>query len=393
MTRVRVFLRIFLFVSLAGACLSVSSCGAVGGDEQKAKTPAAPALFPVTANPLADEAARFLAGMPGKADSVLKPLEAEKQWQAHAAAFDGAFTRWATGRQPLIAGFRKTELAGAEIEGATAFYPFGGPDVVHLLTFYPRNPAYIMVGLEPPGTLPTLKTLQSDKLESQLPSVRRTLSDVLGRSFFITRQMDQQLRGQVTDGLLPIMLVQLVRSGAKIVGTAPVTLDDRGGVIARDEAAKDVANRGVVIDFQLEGETGTRRIYYFSINLGDKKFVENKSFHAFLGLQPKMVSMFKSTSYMPHRDDFSAIRQQVLERSIAVVQDDSGIPFRFYEPSRWTTNLYGDYTEPYGSFRYLVQRDLQRAFADKSTVKALPFNIGYGFNRAPSNLLIARRKQ
>jgi len=357
-----------------------------------AKKEEKPAAFAVPANPYADDAARFLAGMPGRDESPLKKREGEKQWRAHAAGFDAAFARWATVRQPPISAFQASELSGAEIESATAFYPFGGPDVVHLLTFYPKNPAYIMVGLEPPGTLPTEKRLSSAALEAQLPEVRRTLFDVLGKSFFITKEMDKQLRGQVTDGLLPIMLVQLVRSGAKIVGTAPIMLDPKGTVVARDESLKAQVNRGVAIDYLMKSETTPHRIYFFSINLGDSRFSTNESFKAFLAQQSRLVSMFKSTSYMPHRADFSAIREQVLQRSTAVVQDDSGIPFKYYDAAKWNRQLYGQYSKPYGSFHKLVQPDLQKAFADKASVKPLAFNIGYGFNRIPSNLLIARKR-
>ena len=106
---------------------------------EAAKKEEKPAGFAVPANPYADDAARFLAGMPGRAESPLKKREDEKQWKAHAAGFDAAFARWATVRQPPISAFQASELSGAEIESATAFYPFGGPDVVHLLTFTPRT--------------------------------------------------------------------------------------------------------------------------------------------------------------------------------------------------------------------------------------------------------------
>ena len=390
MARVSLQFRTSAIVTGIGLTLWMTACGAK--NPEVVKNEDSSAVFTVPANPYADDAARFLAGMPGRAESPLKKREAEKQWQAHAAGFDAAFARWATVRQPPISAFQASELAGNEIESATAFYPFGGPDVVHLLTFYPKNPVYIMVGLEPPGTLPTEKRLRSAALEAQLPEVRRTLFDVLGKSFFITKEMDKQLRGQVTDGLLPIMLVQLVRSGAKILGTAPIMLDPKGTVVARDESLKNQVNRGVAIDYVMKSETKPHRIYFFSINLGDSRFAANESFKAFLAQQPRLVSMFKSTSYMPHRADFSAIREQVLQRSTAVVQDDSGIPFKFYEAAKWNRQLYGQYSKPYGSFRNLVQPDLQKAFADKAAVKPLAFNIGYGFNRIPSNLLIARKK-
>lgn len=369
--------------------LGLTGCTAPGETHPSSATRP---VFTIPPDPYPDDAARFLAGMPGRAESPFKQFEDEKQWLAHAAGFDAAFARWNAGRRPPIAAFQKTELAGKEIESATSFYPFGGPDVVHVMTFYPKSPEYILVGLEPPGSLAKVGKLSETALETQLPHVRRTLSDVLGKSFFITRQMDLQIRsGQVTDGLLPIMLVQLVRTQAKIIGVAPVTVNDAGDVVAR-EPGEAVANAGVAVDFQVPGEDHHRRLYYFSVNLGDAKFTGNTPFHNFLARPARMVSMFKSTSYMPHRKDFSKIREVVMSRSLAVVQDDSGIPYQFYAAGNWNVSLYGSYNTPYGSFRNLVQHDLQQAYSDPKRTKPLPFNIGYGFNRAPSNLLIARRR-
>jgi hypothetical protein len=161
--------------------------------------------------------------------------------------------------------------------------------------------------------------------------------------------------------------------------------------VAREPDAKP-ANPGVAIDFQWPGQTATRRLYYFSLNLADAKFTANTPFHHFLARPARVVSMFKSTSYMPHRKDFSKIRELVLNRSLAIVQDDSGIPFHDYAAARWDVSLYGSYTKPYASFSYLVQPDLQQAYHEPNRAKPLPFNIGYGYNRAPSNLLIARRR-
>jgi hypothetical protein len=369
--------------------------GGLAGCSSPSVSDPAPAVvrpvFTVAPDPYPDDAARFLAGLPGRAESPFKKFEEEKQWRAHAASFDAAFDRWNQGRRARIAAFQKTELAGPEMASATAFYPFGGPDVVHVMTFYPDNPEYILVGLEPPGSLAKVGQLSETGLETQLPHVRRTLSDVLGKSFFITRQMNQQLRVQVTDGLLPIMLVQLVRAQATVLGVAPVTLNEAGDVVARGPDAKP-ANPGVAIEFRLPGQTAARRLYYFSLNLADAKFTANTSFHNFLARPARVVTMFKSTSYMPHRKDFSKIRELVLSRSLAIVQDDSGIPFHDYTGTRWDVSLYGSYSKPYGSFSYLVQPDLQQAYHEPNRAKPLPFNIGYGYNRAPSNLLIARRR-
>jgi len=56
------------------------------------------------------------------------------------------------------------------------------------------------VGLEPAGTLPDPGQLARKDLGRTLAAVRNTVHSELHRSFFITRQMDSQFRGQVTDG-------------------------------------------------------------------------------------------------------------------------------------------------------------------------------------------------
>jgi len=75
-----------------------------------------------------------------------------------------------------------------------------------------------------------------------------------------------------------------------------------------------------------------------------------------------------------------------------VLQDDSGVPYRYFTPDQWNVQLYGDYQQPYGSFRYLVEPELKAAFQKPENVKKLDFRIGYGYGRAPSNLELARRK-
>jgi hypothetical protein len=93
---------------------------------------------------------------------------------------------------------------------------------------------------------------------------------------------------------------------------------------------------------------------------------------------------------MTHRDEFSTIRGLILANSQAVLQDDSGIPYHFFTPDQWKVQVFGEYTRPYGSFRYLIQNDLQKAYQDPSA-RPLPFRIGYGYGKVKSNLQLARR--
>jgi hypothetical protein len=340
----------------------------------------------------ANDIGRFLAGMPGMPDSPFRDLESQDTWKAHRRELDKAWGGIEARRLPSMREFQTRELSGPVIEKSLVFYPFSGPDALALTVFFPRNPTYMLVGLEPPGTLPTPGQLARKDLGRTLGEVRNTVHSELHRSFFITRQMDRQFRGQVTDGLFLPILHLLVRTRHTVLGHRYVRLDDQGRIVERDAATSvGGGNRGIEIDFSDDADQSMHKLFYFSINLSDERMRQNRPFLAFLAGLKGTTSYFNATSYMTHKAQFSIIRDQVLASSDAILQDDSGIPYRFFQAQPWRVQLYGDYARPYGSFRWLEQRDLKKAYS-ASDPKPLNFEIGYGFKRIPSNLLFATRR-
>jgi hypothetical protein len=216
----------------------------------------------------------------------------------------------------------------------------------------------------------------------------------MSRSFFITRQMDRQFRGQVTDGLFLPILELLARSNHTILGFRYVRLDDDGHIVERSAGYKApgrIGNKGVEIDFVRDADQSVHKLLYFSVNLSDKSLRENQPFLTFLAGLKETVTLFKATSYMVHKEEFSIVRDGALSISAAVLQDDSGIPYRFFAVPPWTVQLYGSYVRPFGSFRWLEQADLRKAYLS-SAPKPLNFRIGYGYSKIPSNLLLARKQ-
>ena len=141
--------------------------------------------------------------------------------------------------------FQLDELNGPAFQNRTVFYPFSGPDALTVTTYFPHNPTYVMVALEPAGTLPTVDQITKRDLSEYLGSLRQTTSDELGRSFFITRQMDKQFRGQVTDGLLVPILQLLVRTGHTVLGFRYIRLDDNGQIIETHSVSAGLDYPGV----------------------------------------------------------------------------------------------------------------------------------------------------
>jgi hypothetical protein len=378
-----------LLVGIAAAC---AGCGhpAPAASEPK---PEVKTVDTVPQRRDADDTARFLAGMPGKPGSPFAELEASEAWKENRRLLDEA---WSGAEGSLIAGlgdFQKQELAASPILTAPVFYPFGGPDALTPLLCFPRSPGYVMVALEPPGTLPSLKQIEKKKLDQYLPALRNTMASVLGRSFFVTHDMDRQFRGQVTDGLLIPILQILVRTGHTVNGFRYFTLNDEGQMVDRPgdwKAPGKHGNKGVEISYRTDADGSVHHLSYLSVNLDDKHLSDNDAFRKYAAKLKGSTTIFKATSYMIHNNDFSIIREIALSTSGAILQDDSGLPYRLFDGAQWKIQLYGEYTKPYGSFHFRVQKDLFKAYHEAG-VKPLPVRIGYGYGKAASNLLLARR--
>jgi hypothetical protein len=382
---------LFAFATVLPGCGHSASPAAVAPEKKESAPAALPA---VPENREADDTARFLAGMPGNPGSPYAELEQNEAWIDHRDRLDSA---WHKAEATLVAGlqeFGKAELSDPALREAIVYYPFSGPDALYATASFPHNATYVLVALEPSGTLPSLKQLsRKQDLARYLAATRETMGSVLGRSFFITREMDHQFRGQVTDGLLLPILEVLVRRHNTILGFRYTRLDDDGKLIDRDLSYKPrtpYGDKGLQIAYRSDEDQSVHTMYYLTINLDDEHLATNQPFVKYSAGLKGSVTLLKATSYMTHNDDFSTIRSLILANSQAVLQDDSGIPFHFFSPDTWKVQLFGEYTRPYGSFRYRIQSDLQKAYQDPSA-RPLPFRIGYGYGKVNSNLQLARR--
>jgi hypothetical protein len=340
----------------------------------------------------ADDVARFIAGIPANPGSPFAEIQQQTAWLVHREDSDRTWTKIDAGLLFALRAFQKRELSDGPVVAAPVFYPFSGPDALMITVFFPQSSRYVMVGLEPAGTLPAPKQLSRKNLGRYLTGLRSTVDSELSRSFFITRQMDRQFRGQITDGLSLPILYLLARRNHTVLGFRYVRLDETGAVIDRPadyHVPGLIGNKGVEIDFRSDGDPLRRQLFYFCVNLSDSSLSENQPFLKFLSSLQGSVTYLKATSYMTHKPEFSIIRNEVLAKSIAVLQDDSGIPYCYFG-APWRVQLYGSYVHPYGSFKWLRQVDLQQAYQDHG-VKPLDFRIGYGYSKVPSNLLLARR--
>jgi hypothetical protein len=338
----------------------------------------APALAAETIAP--NDTARFLAGLPPAEGSPLAPLTKDGAWQQHARNFDAAFGRL---DQSQLAHIRTWSASNITTPQPTVFYTFSGPDFLYANAFFPKAKTYVLAGLEPVGNVPDLTNLRG-YLAPNLYHLHASISTLLAHTFFITHRMRQELSVGSLNGTLPILYVFLARSGKIVREVTRIRLDEQGAVQPDEGPVRGNLARGVKIVFA--GEDGeARTLYYCSTNLADDS-IKNSKFLEFCEALGPGNGLVKSASYLLHSGGFSKVRDFLLANTRAMVQDDSGIPLRYYDPKVWDLQPFGRYLGPISVFPGRYQREYAVLF---QKARPIDFGIGYRWRSSESNLLLA----
>tara|TARA_R110000850_G_scaffold5389_14_gene22471 strand:- start:187 stop:1167 length:981 start_codon:yes stop_codon:yes gene_type:complete len=266
--------------------------------------------------------------------------------------------------------------------GSTVRYLFSGPDIIHAFHLFPTADTFIMCGLEPVGETPELTQLNSGNAGRALGEVRNALGEIINFSFFRTKDMKDDLRFSTFHGTTPIMMIFLARSGQYVKGLEYLSLNEDGTLTS--QGAKSSGADAVKIDFSPRRVEQTKTLYYFSSDLSNSGFGKT-GFETWLEAQPRGNAYLKAASFLMHSSWFSEVRDHLIEYSNQIVEDDSGIPFRYFDTDTWQSSLYGSYNGPIDLFSEYYQPDMRSAYQGGST--ALSFGTGYKWRKGESNLM------
>src|ERR1700730_13779082 len=111
---------------------------------------------PSSEAPTANDAARFLAGLPPSSSSPLVALTKDPAWLSHARYFDSVFASEESAHLSKVRQFSKEYLTDKQ---DTMLYMFSGPDFLYATSFFPNASTYVLAGLEPVGVIPDLTRL------------------------------------------------------------------------------------------------------------------------------------------------------------------------------------------------------------------------------------------
>jgi hypothetical protein len=268
-----------------------------------------------------------------------------------------------------IRAWSESELG--RIARPAVFYPFSGPDFYYVFSYLPNATTYVLCGLEPVGSIPDVSKIQNPR--GAFAVLQQSLSTLTNAGYFVTKSMRVELNIGEVQGTLPLLFIQLARAGCRIT---------------------DVQSGGSRVKIEFNAPTGprSRTLYYYSTDLSNGPLSGNGAFTGYVrGLAP-VTTYVKSASYLMHIGDFSRVRDLILDASGSIVQDDSGIPWRFFDPARWQMRLYGNYARPLNIFKEHYQPDLAVVYDSLRARSPLDFGVGYQWEPHKACLIVAVRK-
>jgi hypothetical protein len=348
-------------------------------------TPEAPR--PSVQSSPANDAAHYLAGLPVAPGSPLTLLAQDPRWLAHAKVMNQAFSQLDQRQLSNIRIFQAENIAPATQLSHTCVYLFSGPDFLYADAMFPNCSTFVLQGLEPIDPIPDLQTLPPNALFATLENIQTSLNTILSFSFFKTKDMREELERTTLKGVLPSIFVFMARTGKEIKGIQYLSLDKAGNVLQGFQGT----TRGAKITFTDIASGSEKVMYYFTADLSDDATKRNPALFHFCESLGPANSLLKAASYLLHEGGFDTVRNFLLQNSTAILEDDSGIPVRYFTPDRWTLRFFGVYTAPIDLFKKFYQADLRQYYA-ASSPKPLTFGFGYRWSSRSSTLFLAIRK-
>ena len=326
--------------------------------------------------------ARYLAGLPLSNSSSLEDATKSSVWSRHKKRLDAA---WISVERKQLSRIREWSNANISNPSSTLFYPFSGPDFLYAQAFFPKATTYVLAGLEPVGREPDLANMTQEQRNSGIVALESSINTLLQLSFFRTNEMMKKFRQRAFPGVVPVLYAFIARSGFEVEKAELLSLGADGTL----RTAGDKPD-GVRISFRAPNDSVPRILYYFSTDISDNG-LKKSGFLTFLKTLAPGDGFIKSASYLPHRAYFSEIRDFMLQSCAHLVQDDTGVPLKYFEADRWERLPFGRYNGPIRLFAKYYQSDMRELFRSKKR-KPIDFGIGYRWRLEDSGFLLAIKK-
>jgi hypothetical protein len=386
-----------LFIGITLSMLTLSSCSETPKTEQKVAPPPVDTIVKKVDVIEIDSTLTRMSTLLASLDTIMN--YSHPQWdiaamKSFARETDAKYKQMCSSRLEKMAACHTGNMSRANVSDSSfAFYPFSGGDFIHLRWLYPNASDYLMVAREEVGSYPEIKMMSSGDVMTYLQGIDLVLRDIYSKSYFITKNMISDIHtDNRVDGMLPILIWGAAKTNLEICSIDFFNIDSLGNNIAATGNKCD----GVVLRLKDPESNRRKSLTYLSADISDKGFASAPGVKKYLDKQvPAGSNTFvKSASYLMHYGSFDDIRNMVLDKSNCLIQDDTGVPFKYFNQEIWNVQLLGEYEMPVKDFSSnLFQNDLSAAYQDSAFYKGpINFSLGYHWGSGNQNQMFSYKK-
>ena len=332
--------------------------------------------------------ARLIAGLtPTRAEQL--PLGQREAWKDHGAKMQSSWVKLRAEQAAPLMQWRDAVLPKGCPVSDTLFYPFSGPDFFNVYWLFPHCAKYVLFGLEPVGQIPAVEPMSAGQFARLLAGVREAMANLFARNYFVTSRMGKQLKREELNGVVPIFMVSMALAGMEIVSIEPLKLQPVKPRTPKANTTHDPKARaphkleGVTVKFRRPDSPNGQTLHYFSVDVSNKGLRDYPEFSNFIRDLGPTATLVKSASYLMHIDEFTRIRDLLLNGSYYLVQDDTGVPYSELAKRGWTVRVFGRYQKPIPPF----ERHFQEALAEQYEIqRPAQLRFRFGYRRAGEGL-------
>jgi hypothetical protein len=344
-----------------------------------------------------DEVAELLAGVKLSENNRFKEILNYPKYKTYQKKIEKYWKIEEKNYLNMIYPWREKNISATENDN-TILYPLSGADFINLYNFNQSAHRYIMIGLQNPGHISDPLKLKKEEFTSVLPNLESLVYELSYMNYYTSKRLERDSKNIHISGVLPIIMIFMKRLGFTIVDCKQVNLEESGHVLEKETQNfhREENIPGIKISFYREGDEILRDLYFFKIFLNKNSATNLTPEGKYFLKETRFNLILKSAEYILHTSEYEEFIKTILEKTDRVIEDESGIPLRLFDPSSWDVKVFGKYIgriplKKTPSVPY--QKDLAKLFEEQKP-SVLPFNFGYGILRgkSKSNLIFLKRK-
>lgn len=309
-------------------------------------------------------------------------------------ALEAYRTKWLAKAAPFFA-----EKVPADLPKRVV-YPFGGGDLMTGMAVFPDFDELTTLSLEPAGDPRGVIDMKPARFYRALADIHKELRRLYRINHSLTKEMISSFRGGTLPGHLIFSLAALDIHGMVPTAVYYFDLEDDGSIRymttadaekkeARGKAKRNSRFGNVEIRFSKPGDKRVRIYRHLMANLDNEHIEADPRALKHLEAKGKVPMMTKAASFLLWWDNFSTIRQYILDHMLWMVSDATGVPPHLARAAGFTQETYGKFTGPILNPGKTMSKKFRQLWKDNPQ-RPLAFRFGYPDVRGLNHLMITR---